>query len=194
MAAAHRRFPGALILALGVLLGWSMDHLPNSRSIVLAQARGAVPPPPAEPVVLPGESIVASGPVEIRYNEGIKVQIPLDALYYLDYGRAWLWATVPSFQKSVGPAKVIDKFAVRDLLADFRIDTARVPNAKFRMTTGSLGTYSDGWAPLYVFETVTNQVAVYRVSQQSVGRVTTPRFELLEITSIDARAAGVGVR
>ena len=44
---------------------------------------------------------------------------------------------------------------------------------KFKMTTGALGAYSEGWAPLYVFETVTNQVAVYRVSQQSVGTVTT---------------------
>src|SRR5262249_21781950 len=40
MAAARRRIPGALTLALGVLLGWSMDHLPNSRSVVMAQARG----------------------------------------------------------------------------------------------------------------------------------------------------------
>jgi hypothetical protein len=186
MAAAHRRLPGALVLALGVLLGWGLAQLPNSRSVVLAQA--------AEPVVPAGESIVASGPVSVRYNEGTKVQIPLDALYYLDYSRAWLRATVPSFQKGVGPAKVIDRFASRDLIADFKIDTARVPSPKFKMITGSLGTYSDGWAPLFVFETVTNQVAVYQVSQQSIGTVTTPKFELLELSAIDGRPAAGAAR
>ena len=55
------------------------------------------------------------------------------------------------------------------------------------MTTGSLGTYSDGWAPLFVFETTTNQVAIYRVQQRVVGTNSRPRFDLVEVRSIARR-------
>ena len=54
------------------------------------------------------------------------------------------------------------------------------------MTTGSLGTYSEGWAPLFVFETTTSQVAVYKVEQQMVGAKTTPKFELMELHALPA--------
>jgi len=135
-----------------------------------------------------GESIVTAGPVLVRYNEGLKVQLPQDALYYLDYQGGRLLATVPSFRQSVGSSKLLDSFAERDLVADFKIDLENGPKPRFLMTTGSLGSYSEGWSPLYVFESTTSQVGVYRVQQQIVGTNSRPRFDLMEIRSI-ARAS-----
>jgi hypothetical protein len=62
----------------------------------------------------------------------------------------------------------------RDLVADFKIDLENGPKPRFLMTTGSLGSYSDGWAPLYVFESTTNRLAIYRVQQLSVGTNSRP--------------------
>ena len=105
----------------------------------------------------------------VRYNEGTKVQIPQDALYYLDYKGGRLLATIPSFRQSVGATQMLDRFAERDLVADFKIDLDNGPRPHFLMTTGALGSYSEGWAPLFVFESTTNQVAVYKLTQQNGG-------------------------
>lgn len=60
------------------------------------------------------------------------------------------------------------------------------------MTTGSIGADSGGWAPLYVFETTTSQLAVYRmVMQTTIGTASRPHFELLEMRSY-AKGADVG--
>ena len=56
------------------------------------------------------------------------------------------------------------------------------------MTTGSLGSYSAGWAPLYVIESTSNQVAVYRIQQQTVGTTASTRLELLELKSLAKNA------
>jgi hypothetical protein len=62
------------------------------------------------------------------------------------------------------------------------------------MTTGSLGTYSQGWAPLYVFETTTNQLGIYRMQvSQTVGRVSQPRFDLVELRTY-AKPGGAASR
>ena len=106
-----------------------------------------------------------------------------DALYYLDYKTGRLLATVPSYRQSACAAKYLDAFAERDLVADFKIDLDHGPRPHFLMTTGAPAFYSDGSAPLFVFELTTSQVAVYRVQQQTVGTVTQPRFELIEIRS-----------
>ena len=112
---------------------------------------------------------MATGPVMIRYDEGNKVQIPLEALYFLDYKGGRLIGTIPSIHQTVGARATSDAFAERDLVADFKLDLDNGPRPHFLMTTGSLGSYSAGWAPLYVFETTTNQLAVYRIQQQTVG-------------------------
>ncbi len=76
-------------------------------------------------------------------------------------------------------------FAERDLPTDFKIDLGRTKiRPHWLMTTGALGAYSDGWAPLYVFETITGQVAVYKIEQQQVGISSRPKFELVEIRPI----------
>jgi len=173
MSATRSRISRAGVLGIGLAIGWGLDHLPRPGSVVRANGADRS-----------GESILASGPVMVGYNNGTKVQLPLDALYYLDYKAGRLLATIPSFKASIGAAKLIDTFGERDLVADFKINLENGPRPQFLMTTGSLGTYSDGWAPLYVFEKTTGQVAVYKVEQQTVGARTTPKFELVEIRTL----------
>lgn len=167
------RLPGALVLGLGVLLGWGLASIrPHA---LHAQGGDRA-----------GESILTSGPVLLRYNDGLKVQIPQDALYYLDYKGGRLMATIPSYRPTGGAPKYLGAFVERDLVADFKLDIDGGQRPHFLMTTGSLGQYSDGWAPLFVFETTTNQVALYRVQQQTIGTVSKPQFELVELRSIAA--------
>ena len=69
-------------------------------------------------------------------------------------------------------------------MADFKLDLDNGPRPHFLMTTGSLGAYSAGWAPLYVIESTSNQIAIYRIQQQTVGTTATTRLELLEVRSL----------
>jgi hypothetical protein len=131
-----------------------------------------------------GDFIVATGPVLIRYDEGTKSSIPTDALYFLDYKGGRILATVPTFRQYGTNTHLIDAFEERDLVADFKLDLDTGPRPHFLMTTGSLGSYSAGWAPLYVFETSTSQLGIYRMQlQQGVAISAVPRFELVEIRS-----------
>jgi hypothetical protein len=131
---------------------------------------------------------VATGPSLIRYDEGRKIQVPLEALYFLDYKAAKLVGTVPSLRQTTGNSRYLGAFAERDLVADFKLDLDNGPRPHFLMTTGSLGTYSGGWAPLYVFETTSNQLAVYRIQQQTVGTTANTSLELLEVRPLSRTA------
>ena len=91
--------------------------------------------------------IVTTGPVGIRYDDKLRTALPQDAIYYLDYVGGRLLATVPSFQQKGGSTRLLDTFAERDLVADFKLDPVVGPKPHFLMTTGSLGQYSLGWAP-----------------------------------------------
>jgi hypothetical protein len=165
--------PHALTLAIGLALGWGVA---GARTGVL-QAHGGD---------RYDESILTAGPTFIRYNEASKVQVAQDGLYFLDYRSGKLLATIPTFRQSVGPARVLGSFAERDLVADFKIDVEAGVRPHFLMTTGSMSTgssnaYGDGGAPLFVFESTTRKVAVYRLEQQSIGAVSRARLDLLEI-------------
>src|SRR5205823_3925744 len=92
-----------------------------------------------------GDASVATGPVMIRYDERLKAPLAQDALYYLDYRGGRLLATVPSYQQSGGMLRLLDSFAERDLVADFKLDTEGGVRPHFLMTTGSLGQFSEGW-------------------------------------------------
>jgi hypothetical protein len=163
-----------LVLAVGVLLGWLLASFP--RSLPKAYALGGD---------RWGDRIVASGPVGIRYDERLRAPLKQDALYYLDYRAGRLLAAIPSYHQQAGdPVKLIDAFAERDLVADFKLDTETGPKPHFLMTTCEIGAYSMGWAPLFVFETESNQVATYRVQQQSVGTSSKPVFELVDLRTI----------
>lgn len=128
-----------------------------------------------------GESILTSGAVSVRYDEGKKVQLPQEALYYLDYKAGKLLGTIPTFRQTVSSTTYLEPFAERDLVADFKLDLDNGPRPRFLMTTGQLGTFGEGWAPLFVFETTTGRVGVYRIQQQAVGIRNQLRFELLEM-------------
>ncbi len=168
----RRRLPTAVTLTIGLAMGWfGASHRPTA-----AKATGGDHY---------GDYSVTTGAVSVEYNEGTKVQTALEAVYFLDYRGARLLATVPTFRQSLGSSQVIDGFVERDLLADFKVDPDKAA-PHFLMTPGSLGLFSPGWAPLFVFETTTKQVAVYRVQTQSIGVKSKPRFELIEIKSFAA--------
>ena len=168
-----------LALALGLTLGWATARPGPAR----LEADRSEPD---------GRDQLASGPVAIEHNPGLKIQVEHDAIYYLDYKGGRLLATVPSSQQSAGGVRMIDGFAQRDLVSDFRLAPGS-PEPHFLMTTGTLGALNDAWAPLYVFETRTKQVATYRLTPQSVGTTNRPRFDLLEIRPLPPLAqAGPG--
>lgn len=171
MVPSRPRNPNMALLVLGLLLGWGLANIRPAQIRAGGGDRS-------------GESIVATGPILIRYDEGNKVQIPLEALYLLDYKGGRLLGTVPSLHGTVGTSRYIGAFAERDLVADFKLDLDNGPRPHFLMTTGSLGSYSAGWAPLYVFETTTNQLAIYRIHQQTVGTTASARLELIELRSL----------
>ena len=171
MVLSRARIPSVLVLVLGLLMGWCMAII---RPAPLRAGGGD----------RSGESILATGPVMVRYDEGNKVQVPLEALYYLDYKGGRLIGTIPSLHQTVGSSHYLGAFADRDLVADFKLDLDNGPRPRFLMTTGALGIYGAGWSPLYVFETTSNQLAVYRIHQQSVGTSSNSRFELIEMRSL----------
>ena len=140
------RIPNVLLLVLGLLLGWGLAIIQPAPLRAGGGDRS-------------GESIVATGPILIRYDEGNKVQIPLEALYFLDYKGGGCWGRSPRSIRPSGSSHYLGAFAERDLVADFKLDLDNGPRPHFLMTTGSLGATAAGWAPLYVIETTTNQVA-----------------------------------
>jgi hypothetical protein len=171
MDVPHSRFPGILALVAGVGLGW-----------LLATVRPA--PVHASAGDRAGESIVATGPVLVQFDDSTRSPIPLDALYLLDYKGGRLLATIPTYRQTGSGTQLIDSFAERDLAADFKLDLEVGPRPRFLMTTGSLGSFSSGWAPLYVFETTTGQLAVYRMhTSQTLAPGARPKFELVELKS-----------
>ena len=170
MSNPSRRMPTALSLTIGLVVGWG---LANHRAPVAKAVGGD----------RYGDYSLTAGPVETQYNERTKTQATQDALYFLDYKRGKLLGTVPVQRSSTTGAQMIDSFIERDLAADFKIDLERGVYPHFLMTPGSLGAYGEGLAPLYVFETTTRQVAVYKLSIQSMGVKASSKFELLEIRS-----------
>jgi hypothetical protein len=176
MSGERARVSTAVALAAGVVLGWLLAGAPKSKLLAQGGDRW-------------GESAVASGPILVRYDDRLKVPIVQDALYYLDYKGGRILATIPSYQATTGGAtRLIDAFVERDLVADFKLDLEAGPRPHFMMTTGAIGSYSDGWSPLFVFETGSNQVATYKVQSQSVGTNTRPVFDLVEVRPLPAAA------
>lgn len=179
MMTARSRIPTALALFLGLLLGWALASFHPVRLNASAGDRS-------------GESIVVTGPVLVRYDEAAKGPVALDAVYFLDYKGGRLLATVPSYRQTTTATHLIEPFSERDLIADFKLNLDGAPRPRFLMTTGSIGPDSGGWAPLYVFETTTSQLAVYRmVMTTTIGTASRPRFELLEMRSF-AKGADAG--
>ena len=99
-------------------------------------------------------------------------------------------ASLPTFRQSTASTTIIESFVARDLAADFKVDLDRGERPRFLMTTGSLGPYTAGWAPLYVIETTSDQIAVIRLHIQDVaGPSGRPRVELVQFRAGTAAAA-----
>ncbi|WP_435021920.1 hypothetical protein TA3x_002631 [Tundrisphaera sp. TA3] len=169
MTGFPRRVPPAIVLALGVLLGWAVSWHPSPTAKATGGDRY-------------GDWAVTTGAISVQYNDATKTQATQEAVYFLDYRGARLLATIPAIKISQAGSKLVEGFVERDLTADFKLDVERGPAPHFLMTTGTLGGYGDGWAPLFVFETTTKQMAAYRLQPQIVGASgTRPKFDLLEI-------------
>lgn len=138
-----------------------------------------------------GASIVATGPIATEYNKNRSVQVTKDAVYYLNYSKGRLLAAVPLQRQTATASQLLSEFAERDLVADFRLAPGTHPH--FVMTTGTLGALDgEGWAPLFVFESTTGQMAAYRVEVQSTSGSSRPAFRLIERIQ-DARLAQASV-
>ncbi len=169
--------PTGLVLLLGAVAGWALSTVSTAPIHASAGDRS-------------GDVILATGPVMVRLDEGVKAPLALDAIYLLDYRGGRLLAAVPSFSQVGKKAHMIEKFLERDLTADFELERLGVARPRFLMTTGGLGPYHAGWSPLYVFETTSSQVAVYRVQvSQTIVPNTAAQFELLEKTTYSKAAA-----
>lgn len=132
-----------------------------------------------------GDSVLATGTVSVEIDRLTQQSTTTDALYYLDYSGGRLLATIPTLRETVGGTRVLGDFAVRDLVADFRPPRGAAP--KFLMTVGHLGlSAGSGWAPLFVVETTTRQVATYRARPGPIGPggVQPPVFELVELRKL----------
>lgn len=163
------RLPGlATTLLIGLGIGWfaASSRTPTLHAMISGADRF-------------NESVVLAAPIAQDYDERTKIQVPQDALFFLDYRAGRLLATIPALKQSASGTQVIEGFAERDLAADFRIDGSLTPH--FVMTAGSLGAKGTTWSPLFVFETVSRQVAVYRVQAQSSSKKSPAKFDLLEV-------------
>ncbi len=156
----------ALMLTVGLVAGWALGW--SRPAPILANGADRW-----------GDRALASGPaaVEIDAQKQLHYQ---DALYYLNYSTGKLFASIP-VTKQVGlQHQVVNEFAERDLIADFKIKPGANPH--FLMTTARLGVHSMGEAPLYVFETESGQVGVYKITPapQTVTNSNKPLFDLLD--------------
>ena len=178
MDASRPRTRIVLALGTGIALGWLLSAF-QPRPMQGSSGDRA------------GECVLATGPVLQQYDDSTKAPIPLDAVYFLDYKGGRLLATVPTYRAEGTKTRILDDFVERDLVADFKIDLGGGVRPRFVMTTGSLGRYSAGWAPLYVFETTTGKVAVYRMQVGgSYGSGAQGQFELLELRHYNKSAGG----
>lgn len=138
----------------------------------------------------PDAAIVSAGAIGVERNPQLEVQVDKDAVYYLNYSKGRLLAAVPLQRQTAAATQVLSEFAETDLVRDFRL--APGTNPHFTMTPGRLG-ISDGQgaAVLYVFETTTGQLGIYRAEASLTASSSRPLLRLLERKS-DARLAHSG--
>jgi hypothetical protein len=125
-----------------------------------------------------GDTIVTSGIVQQESSSALKTSIPLEAVYYLNYKTGQLLASVPAQRVTPQGTEYLSDFAERDLVADFGLKAGDSPH--FLMSTAQLGSRSEGWEPLFVFESNSGQVATYRVKVQATPTTNRPVIQLLD--------------
>ncbi len=195
--------PTVITLVAGLMLGWGLttprvnplhaggvdrgDESARRHEEILA-AIGQL----TDEVGTSGQNIVTSGPAYINYNKGSQIQVAQDAVYVLDYRAGKLMAMMPTLKQTGAGTKIIDTFGETDLVSDFKIDIESGRKPHFLMTTGSISTnssqaFGDGWAPLFVIETTTRQMAAYKVEQKMIGVNNNLRLSLLEVKPLPTK-------
>src|SRR5947209_7363725 len=71
-----------------------------------------------------GLSASVAGPIKIEQGAAVglgksKIQSPLDAIYWIDYAGARLYAAIPAARQTAQDVALLRDFASRDLVADF---------------------------------------------------------------------------
>ena len=131
-----------------------------------------------------GASSTVAGPIKVEAGPSFrfgmpKLQAPIDAVYWIDYKGARLYAAIPSAHKTANDVSLLREFAERDLIADFGLKPGVDP--RFLMNTASLGAMGGGTSLLLVIETTTGQVAAYRASAKASSLESRPEFERLQL-------------
>lgn len=133
-----------------------------------------------------GPSASVAGPIKIEQGAAMglgksKIQSPLDAIYWIDYAGAKLYAAIPAARQTAQDVALLREFAGRDLVADFGLGTVKDP--RFLMQTASLGGMGGGSAVLLVIETSTRQVGAYQAKPRANMLDPRPEFERLQLLS-----------
>lgn len=131
-----------------------------------------------------GPSSSTAGPVKTEAGTAMlfgagKIQAPLDAVYWIDYRGARLYATIPAARQTTQDVALLRDFAERDLIADFGLAPGVEP--RFVMQTASLGGMAGGQAFLLVIETTTKQVGVYQAKPKANQLDSRPEFDRLQL-------------
>jgi hypothetical protein len=135
-----------------------------------------------------GRSASVAGPIKIEQGIAMgigqgKIQAPMDAIYWLDYAGARLYAAIPAARQTPQDVTLLREFAERDLVADFALRTGDTP--RFLMQTASLGGMGGGSAILLVIETSTRQVAAYQARPRAGVLDPRPEFDRLQLLPYD---------
>lgn len=164
MASRPGRLSNVAVLAAGIVLG---AILSGARTTSLRAGGGDHPDAPL--------ALAATFATEINAQ---KVPVDNDAVFYLNYAKGYLLAAVPMPTQVGQQRKLLSDFSERDLIKDFQLAPGAA--AHFTMASGKMGALSEGWAPLYVFESTTGQVAAYRVVPQARAGSSAPLLQLVE--------------
>lgn len=164
----------AAVFTLGFGVGWATGHLP-----VPTRGVQALAPENAD------QSMLTSLVVQMDYNDARKVQIPIEALVYLDYRRGKLVGTIPEQFQIGQQARVLSNFTERDLVEDFQMEPGKSP--RFLVSAISSGAMTDGAQFLAVLEAQSRQTRIYKLGFQQSGVDFKPQFSLVEKKLFDVR-------
>ncbi len=173
MSVRYSRISTAVVLAVGLIAGWSLSLFRPSPLRAAAGDRF-------------GETIMTTGPVLVRFDEATKSPIPLDAAYILDYKGGRLRG-VAAHLPPVG--------------CDRRRSSSRSSSATWPPTSRSTSIaearcpalpHDHGFArPVHsrlgsalCHRDHENQMAVYRLHiQETSGKSGRPKFEMVQLRS-----------
>jgi hypothetical protein len=133
-----------------------------------------------------GQSASVAGPVKVETGGAMqfgmgKIQAPLDAVYWIDYRGARLYASIPSSRKTAKEVQLLRDFAERDLVEDFSLKPRDQPS--FLMQAASLGGMGGGSSLLIVIEATSKQIGAYQAMPRANTLDGRPQFERLQLTS-----------